>query len=91
MFLKKYFVFFDIYGNLRFLVEVLYKVGFDMENENYILLFLGDYFDCGVENLEVLGYLMYFNKLNRIIMIRGNYDDFLLDFLKGILDGIFNI
>lgn len=91
MSLKKYFVFSDIHGNLRPLVEALHKAGFDMENENHILLSLGDHFDRGVENLEVLGYLMYFNKLNRIIMIRGNHDDFLLDFLKGTSDGIFNI
>lgn len=72
-------------------MEALDRAGFDMENEKHILLSLGDHFDRGIENLQVLGYLMYFNRLNRIIMIRGNHDDFLLDFLKGESDGIFNI
>lgn len=89
--MKKYFVFSDIHGNLKALVQSLDQAGFDMDNEDHILLSLGDHFDRGVENLQVLGYLMHFNKLGRIHMIRGNHDDFLLDFLKGDSDGIFNI
>ncbi len=89
--MKKYFVFSDIHGNLRPLVQALDDAGFDMDNPEHILLSLGDHFDRGIENLQVLGYIMHFHKLDRIIMIRGNHDDFLLDFLKGNSDGIFNI
>ena len=89
--MKKYFVFSDIHGNLKPLVKALDEAGFDMDNENHILLSLGDHFDRGIENLKVLGYIMYFYRLGRIKMIRGNHDDFLLDFLTGKSDGVFNI
>jgi len=91
MILKYYFVFSDIHGNLKSLVDALEKKGFDLENPDHILLSLGDNFDRGIENKDVLGFLRYFQKQNRLIMIRGNHDDFLLDFLKGVSDGIFNI
>ncbi|WP_025724586.1 metallophosphoesterase [Acholeplasma granularum] len=89
--MKKYFVFSDIHGNLKPLVEALDEAGFNMDDDNHILLSLGDHFDRGTQNLQVLAYLMHFDKLNRIIMIRGNHDDFLLKFLKNESDGIFNI
>lgn len=89
--MKKYFVFSDIHGNLKPLVKSLEKAGFDLDDENHILLSLGDNFDRGVENLKVLGFILYFNKLGRIKMIRGNHDDFLLKFLKGESNGAFNI
>ncbi|MBN3490624.1 metallophosphoesterase [Acholeplasma equirhinis] len=89
--MKHYFVFSDIHGNLKPLVDALDQKGFDLENENHILISLGDNFDRGIENIDVLGFLKYFNRLNRLIMIRGNHDDFLLDFLTGKSDGLFNI
>ncbi len=89
--MKKYFVFSDIHGNLKPLVDALEQKGFDLENEDHILLSLGDNFDRGIENLDVLGFLKYFDRIGRLIMIRGNHDDFLLDFLKGKDDGTFNV
>jgi len=89
--IKKYFVFSDIHGNLKPLVKALDEAGFDRDNENHMLLSLGDHFDRGIENLKVLGYIMYFYRLGRIKTIRGNHDDFLLDFLTGKSDGVFNI
>lgn len=89
--LKKYFIFSDIHGTLKPLVEKLDKLGFDMVDNNHILVSLGDNFDRGVENLYVLGYLRHFHKLGRLIMIRGNHDTYLEDFLLGKNDGIFNI
>lgn len=89
--MKRYFVFSDIHGHLKPLIEALDKIGFSMDNEDHILISLGDNFDRGNENLLVYGYLRHFKNKGRLIMIRGNHDDFLLDFLTGKSDGLFNI
>src|SRR5690554_2802150 len=89
--MKKYFVFSDIHGNLKPLIKALDEKGFELENKNHILLSLGDHFDRGVENLAVLGFLKLFDKKNRLIMIKGNHDDFLRNFLTGKDNGVFNI
>jgi len=88
---KKYFLFSDLHGNLKYLSKALEEKGFDLENENHILISLGDNFDRGNENLMVLRFLKHFNDLNSLLMIRGNHDDFLLNFLLGKDDGIFNV
>src|SRR5690554_1772571 len=88
---KKYFLFSDLHGNLEYLSKGLEEKGFDLEDKNHILISLGDNFDRGNENLMVLRFLKYFKDLNRLLMIRGNHDDFLLDFLVGKNDGIFNV
>lgn len=89
--MKKYFVFSDIHGNLKPLVEALEKKGFDVDNKDHYLISLGDNFDRGIENLKVLGFLKYFDRMNRLIMILGNHDEFLLNFLNGTDNGLFNV
>lgn len=89
--MKKYFVFSDIHGNLKPLVTALEEKGFQIENENHILISLGDNFDRGIEKLSVLGFLKYFDKVNRLIMILGNHDQYLLNFLKAKDDGKLNV
>lgn len=89
--MKKYFIFSDVHGNLKPLVDALESKGFEIHNDNHVLISLGDNFDRGVENLAVLGFLKYFDKINRLIMILGNHDEFLLKFLKAEDDGMFNI
>ncbi|VEU82607.1 metallophosphoesterase [Acholeplasma hippikon] len=89
--MKKYFVFSDIHGNFKVLVDALEKKGFEVDNPNHHLISLGDHFDRGVENLSVLGFLKYFDRVGRLMMILGNHDEFLLKFLKGEDDGVFNV
>lgn len=89
--MKKYFVFSDIHGSLTPLLVGLEKAGFDIDNESHILISLGDHFDRGIENLKVLGFIKYFDRMNRLIMIKGNHDEYLRRFLLGIDDGIMNI
>ena len=88
---KKYFIFSDIHGNLKALSKALEENGFELDNENHILISLGDNFDRGNENLMVLMFLKHFSDLDRLLMIRGNHDDFLLNFLLGKDNGIFNV
>ena len=86
--MNKYFLFSDIHGNVTALIEALDEAGFEALNPKHILLGVGDYFDRGDENLGVLNFLMGFPK-DRIYLVRGNHDDFLLDYLLGN-DGFFN-
>ena len=72
---KKIFVVSDINGYYTLLEDALVRVGFDKENENHLLVCLGDYFDRGRENLEVL---KFFERLKNKVLLRGNHEDLLL-------------
>ncbi len=89
--MKTYFVFSDIHGHFDQLIHALEDAQFDLENKDHILLCLGDWFDRGNQNLKLVGFIKYFSRMNRLISIRGNHDDFLLNFLTGKDDGTFNI
>lgn len=89
--MKKYFVFSDVHGHFDILVKSLENHGFELENEEHILLSLGDWFDRGQQNLKLVGFIKYFSRVKRLISIRGNHDDFLLNFLLGRDDGTFNV
>jgi serine/threonine protein phosphatase 1 len=53
----KYFVFSDIHGHYQLLINELKKAGFDINNDNHMLISIGDNFDRGKENIEVYQYL----------------------------------
>jgi serine/threonine protein phosphatase 1 len=88
--MKKYFAFSDVHGEFSALLASLDKVGFEQDNEDHILLSLGDNFDRGNENAQVLEFLLKFWKADRLMMIKGNHDDMLITFLTGKDDGLFN-
>ena len=71
----EYFVFTDIHGFYSILKKELIKQGFDENNENHMLISLGDNFDRGNENYEM------YDK-NKIILVKGNYEDVLLEMFK---------
>ncbi len=77
--MKKIFVVSDIHGHCTLLKEALENAGFDKENENHLLVCCGDYFDRGVENLEVL---KYFERLKHKVLLRGNHEELLLKLLQ---------
>ena len=79
--MKKYFVVSDIHGFYSELLDGLEDANFDIDNENHILVILGDIFDRGSESLELYEYLIKFNK-NRLILIKGNHEYLYLDLLK---------
>ena len=78
--MKTYFVFSDIHGHFDRLIHALEDAQFDLENKDHILLCLGDWFDRGNQNLKLVGFIKYFSRMNRLISIRGNHDDFYLIF-----------
>lgn len=88
--MKKYFIFSDVHGCFSALLAALDKAGFDPDNENHILLSLGDNFDRGEENDLVAQFLIKYHKLGRLLGILGNHDEFLLQFFLELDDGKFN-
>lgn len=78
----KYFVFSDIHGHYQLLINELKKVGFDINNDNHMLISIGDNFDRGKENIEVYQYLKELKEKNKIILIKGNHEDLLIELLE---------
>lgn len=67
----------DIHGWNDPLVELLNRVNFDYDNDR--LISLGDLCDRGTQTWEVIETLL---KLKNLILIRGNHDPWLLEWLK---------
>lgn len=76
---KKLFVISDIHGYYSLMNEALKNAGFQKDNENHFLICLGDYFDRGTENREVL---KFFERLKHRVLLRGNHEDLLLKVLR---------
>lgn len=79
--MKKYFLISDIHGEITALNGGLNISGYDADNENHWLVSLGDLFDRGNDNIKVFE---FFKNTPRKMMILGNHDQFLLEFLSGI-------
>lgn len=71
------FVLGDVHGSFRALKQVLELSGFDYENDQ--LIFLGDVADGYTEVVECVEELM---KIKHLIVIRGNHDIWLKDWLN---------
>ena len=59
---KKLFICSDIHGHATILKEELNKAGFEIGNEQHLLICLGDYFERGDESLEVYEFLKSFQR-----------------------------
>lgn len=72
--MKSYFISSDIHGYYTIWKKALAEAGFNVNNENHVLVVLGDLIDRGLENLECLQFV---NSLpeDRKILIRGNHED----------------
>lgn len=75
----KLFVVSDIHGHAAELNAALSGAGFDPHDDSHLLICCGDFFDRGTENAEVL---RYFERLDRVIMIKGNHDARLLEIMN---------
>ncbi|MBP3321398.1 MAG: metallophosphoesterase [Clostridia bacterium] len=80
---KKLFVVTDVHGHYTLLMQKLREAGYDKNNEEHLLISLGDHFDRGEESLQVL---RFFRSLERKVLIRGNHEDLIeLAFSRGYL------
>lgn len=78
----KYFVFSDIHGCYNELIKSLEKSGYDCNNCNHKLVFLGDAFDKNKDDYKTYLFLKNNIKNNKLIWILGNHDLYLLNVLK---------
>jgi predicted phosphodiesterase len=88
----KYFLFSDVHGEYDALITSLEAAGFDLSNNEHMLIGLGDYFDRGSQNEFVLAFLMAMQEQGRVKLIRGNHDEMLLGFLTmNVVDAFHNL
>lgn len=80
--MKKIFAISDIHGHFKEMLEALNESGFDIDNENHLLIVCGDSFDRGCENVSVYKYLKHLTSINRAIVLKGNHDNFLISFFE---------
>lgn len=71
----------DIHGCYSALKEYLDKIGGIKDDEYYI--FLGDFCDRGIENAEVLKFLISIYMLPNICLLEGNHEKALYDWADG--------
>lgn len=81
--MKNLFIVSDVHGHLKELKLGLEKAGYSSDDENNILIVLGDNFDRGTESLEVYEFLKPLTDEGKAIVLHGNHEDFMIDFLKG--------
>lgn len=73
----------DIHGHYTELINCLNKAGYDENNENHLLVVLGDLFDRGTESKKVFNYLYRLSFNNKAVICRGNHDMMFQEFLDG--------
>ena len=73
--MAKFYVMSDVHGHFDEMIEALDKAGFDSNNPEHWLISLGDNFDRGPKNIQVMRYL---RMLERCIGVKGNHEDLLL-------------
>lgn len=78
----KYFVFSDVHGFYDELQTALNNAGFDENNPEHMLISCGDNFDRGTQNVEMYNFLRKMFSKNKIILIRGNHEDLLIECLE---------
>lgn len=76
--MKKYFTVADIHSFYNEFLTAIESNGFDMNNNDHYLIICGDAFDRGDGTVELFNFLKELNSLNRLIYIRGNHEDLLM-------------
>ncbi len=71
--MKKFFVVSDIHGFYDEFIRDLTNAGFDITNQDHVLIVLGDIFDRGKQPLQVYKFLRELPKERRIL-VRGNHE-----------------
>ena len=77
----KYFIFSDVHGFFSIFKEKLKELNFDEDNPDHMLISLGDNFDRGKENYQMFEFLKEMNSKGKIILVKGNHEDLLMEAL----------
>ena len=80
---KKYFIVSDVHSYFTELMCSLNKEGFNINDNNHILVVNGDLFDRGNESKQLLEFVKSLG--DRFIYIRGNHEDLLQDLYTDIM------
>ncbi len=81
--IKKYFIISDIHGHFNEMIRDLNNSKYNPNNDSHHLIVLGDLFDRGKQSREVLEYMCNLRIKNKVTIIMGNHENFLLEFLDG--------
>lgn len=87
---RKIFAVSDIHGDYDALIHGLLEAGYDENNGEHLLVVLGDSFDRGTSSLDVYNYLKKLSDENKAVVIMGNHDLMLIDYLAGVCITPFN-
>lgn len=79
--MKTYFIFSDIHSFYDEFIKALNDAGFDINNEEHVLISLGDIFDRGKKPLEIYEFLRSIPKERRIL-VKGNHELLLKELVK---------
>lgn len=71
---KKIHVIGDVHGCFTALNECMEEIGM---NENEFYIFCGDYIDRGIENVEVLRFLLQIYQRKNVLLLEGNHEKWL--------------
>lgn len=69
----------DIHGGLKALEQLIDSANLPSDTK---YIFLGDYVDGWSQSAEVISYLINFSQENDCILLRGNHDELLYNYLK---------
>ena len=77
--MPKTYVVGDIHGGLKALKQVLQLLP---KASDDLFIFLGDYVDGWSDNAETVSFVIDFSEKNNCILLRGNHDELVYNFLK---------
>ncbi|WP_303341371.1 metallophosphoesterase, partial [uncultured Duncaniella sp.] len=67
--------------------DTLIAQGFDEENPEHKLIVCGDLMDRGKEARKMQSYILSLLEKNKVILIRGNHEDLMLDMIEDMKAG----
>lgn len=73
----------DLHGCNTVLEELIYDEKYNIDNDKNLYIFVGDYFDRGIENLEVLNTLFKIQDKKNVILLEGNHEAHWADWAFG--------
>ena len=71
----------DVHGCYQPLKELTDK--YDIEDESNLFIFVGDYFDRGIQNLETLDFLFNIYQKKNVVLLEGNHESHWKDWAFG--------
>ena len=76
---KKYFVVSDLHSYYTITKKCLEEKCWDDDNKEHILIVCGDAFDRGYETNKMFYFLLKLQEQDRLIYIKGNHDELMID------------